>query len=70
MWSVVARLASVVVSRIRPALATSNAGAPPGVPRPCHSADIEAMFTMAPPPVRRIASIAARVQNIDPSRSV
>src|SRR5207247_478852 len=62
--------ASAVVRRIMPAFATSYAGAPPGDLRPCHSAEIDAMFTMAPPPPRRIASMACRVANIAPSRSV
>jgi hypothetical protein len=55
---------SIIVSRISPAFAASNADAPPGVVRSGHSAEIDAMFTIPPEPARRIASIAARLQNI------
>lgn len=41
----------------------------PGVFRPCHSAEIDAIFTMAPPWPRLIASTAQRVAWIAPSRS-
>jgi hypothetical protein len=59
--SVWASEASLVVMQIMPALATSYPGKPPAVFRPCHSAEIDAMFTIAPPFPRRIASIAQRV---------
>src|SRR4029453_8869070 len=68
--SVFANDASRVVMRITPAFATSYPGSPPGVLRPCHKAEIDPILTTAPPPLRRIDSIAHRVEYMVPGRPV
>ena len=57
---------SVVVRRMTPAFATSYAGDPPL--RPCHSAEMELMLTMAPPPRASMQGISYFMDNQTPFR--